>query len=184
MPTESNMESFNSIVLSFMRHVTTQMYPHQRIEMMIVGLTSRNRPPFPQKPPHRLAPAPLTTAWPSPHQPSPLALVRLRSSSMSPTPQAPHKKSLRTFVGENMGWTFNLLTTQAMFWAVGFPLAKDYGYASSEYNERGGIPSGSQGSGAYVVTLFVCALCTLVYGFRLVSYFRADAPGIEKEKAE
>jgi hypothetical protein len=94
-------------------------------------------------------------------------------------------KSLKHFVGENMGWTFNLATTQAMFWAVGFPLAKDYGYASSEYNSVGGIPSGSRGSGAYVVTLFVAALCTVVYVARLVSYFRADSPASgEKEKSE
>lgn len=100
---------------------------------------------------------------------------------MTPVP----KKSLVSFVRENMGWTFNLATTQAMFWAVGFPIAKDYGYKSSNYNSKGGIPSGSEGSGAYVVTLFVCVLCTVVYAARLYSYFRADAPvSGEKEHAE
>lgn len=85
------------------------------------------------------------------------------------------KPSIGGFVSDNYGWTFNLLTTHAMFWAVGFPLVLDYGYSSGNFNEKGGIPSGSEGSGAFPVTLFICALCTLIYILRLVSYFKNGA---------
>ena len=80
------------------------------------------------------------------------------------------KPTIGGFIQNNYGWTFNLLTTHAMFWAVGFPLALDYGYSSKNFNEKGGIPSGSEGSGAFPVTLFICALCTVIYFARLASY--------------
>jgi hypothetical protein len=81
-------------------------------------------------------------------------------------------KTIGGFIRDNYGWNFNLVATHAMFWAVGFPIALDYGYSSDNYNEKGGIPSGSEGSGAFVITLFTCLLCTLIYIFRLVSYFK------------
>ncbi|DAZ99681.1 TPA: hypothetical protein N0F65_001918 [Lagenidium giganteum] len=80
------------------------------------------------------------------------------------------KRSLGGFISNNYGWTFNLLATHAMFWAVGFPLVLDYGYSNDNYDEKGAIPSGAEGSGAFVVTLFVCALCTLIYVLRFASY--------------
>lgn len=80
------------------------------------------------------------------------------------------RRSLLGFVQNNYGWTLNLVLTHAMFWAVGLPVALDYGYSSKNYNEKGGIPSGSEGSGAFVVTLFICLLCTLIYIIRFFSY--------------
>ncbi|KAJ0391092.1 hypothetical protein P43SY_002704 [Pythium insidiosum] len=82
--------------------------------------------------------------------------------------------SLWGFISNNYGWTFNLLATHAMFWAVGFPLVLDYGYSNSNYNEKGGIPSGAEGSGAFIVTLFICVLCTIIYVLRLVSYLKGN----------
>lgn len=98
-------------------------------------------------------------------------------------PSAP-RKSIINFVRENMGWTFNLITTQLLFWLVGFPIGYHYGYTSTEYDAKGAMPSGPEGSGAYVVTLFVCALCTAVYLLRLLSYFELFAPAAPKEHAE
>ncbi|TYZ60135.1 hypothetical protein PybrP1_005882 [[Pythium] brassicae (nom. inval.)] len=89
---------------------------------------------------------------------------------------ATKKPTLGGFITNNYGWTFNLLTTHAMFWAVGFPLVLDYGYSSAHFNEAGGIPSGSEGSGAFPVTLFICALCTLIYAVRLVAYLQTGHP--------
>ncbi len=80
------------------------------------------------------------------------------------------KRTIGGFLNENYGWTFNLLSTHAMFWAVGFPLVLDYGYSNKNYNEKGGIPSGSEGSGAFIVTLVVCLLCTMIYIFRFFSF--------------
>ncbi|RLN48082.1 hypothetical protein BBJ28_00003050 [Nothophytophthora sp. Chile5] len=97
---------------------------------------------------------------------------------------APQAKSLRHFITDNSGWTFNLITTQLLFWIVGFPLGLKYGYSNDQYDAKGAIPSGSEGSGAYVVTLFVCALCTAVYIARLVSYFDCKGPTTAKEHVE
>lgn len=99
----------------------------------------------------------------------------MSASDASAAAATPKKPSLGGFISNNYGWTFNLLTTHAMFWAVGFPLALDYGYSSAHFNEAGGIPSGSEGSGAFPVTLFICALCTLIYVVRLVTYLQTSA---------
>lgn len=86
------------------------------------------------------------------------------------TASAPCKNTVWGFITNNYGWTFNLLATHAMFWAVGFPLALNYGYSSDNYDEKGAIPSGSDGSGAFVVTLFICCLCSLIYVLRLAAF--------------
>ncbi|OWZ24809.1 hypothetical protein PHMEG_00083 [Phytophthora megakarya] len=97
---------------------------------------------------------------------------------------APPAKSILHFVLDNSGWTFNLITTHLLWWIVGFPIGLKYGYSSNSYNDKGGLPSGPEGSGAYIVTLFVCALCTAVYFARLVSYFGWFAPPAPKEHTE
>ncbi|KAF1333996.1 hypothetical protein FI667_g2242, partial [Globisporangium splendens] len=89
------------------------------------------------------------------------------------------KPTVLGFVSNNYGWTFNLLTTHAMFWAVGLPIALDYGYSSKNFNAKGGIPSGSEGSGAFPVTLFICSLCTLVYVLRFISYMKGGHMHVE-----
>ncbi|CCI44087.1 unnamed protein product [Albugo candida] len=80
------------------------------------------------------------------------------------------ERTVLSFLQENYGWTFNLLATHAMFWAVGLPIGLDYGYSSNNYDEKGGVPSGSLGSGAFVITLFVCCLCTLTYAMKLTMH--------------
>ncbi|TMW62895.1 hypothetical protein Poli38472_005513 [Pythium oligandrum] len=85
------------------------------------------------------------------------------------------KPTLWGFVSSNYGWTFNLLATHAMFWAVGFPLVLDYGYSNDNYDDKGGIPSGSEGSGAFIVTLFICILCTIIYFTRLAMFLLGKA---------
>ncbi|POM57650.1 Hypothetical protein PHPALM_37806 [Phytophthora palmivora] len=96
----------------------------------------------------------------------------------------PPAKSIVHFVTDNSGWTFNLITTHLLWWIVGFPIGLKYGYSSTAYNTKGGLPSGPEGSGAYIVTLFVCALCTLIYFVRLVSYFDWLSPPAPKEHTE
>ncbi|KAE9031190.1 hypothetical protein PF005_g414 [Phytophthora fragariae] len=97
---------------------------------------------------------------------------------------APPAKSIVHFVLDNSGWTFNLITTHLLWWIVGFPIALDYGYSSNSYDARGALPSGPEGSGVYVVTLFVCTLCTAVYLTRLISYFGWLNPPAPKEHTE
>ncbi|KAH7484486.1 hypothetical protein KRP22_005653 [Phytophthora ramorum] len=111
---------------------------------------------------------------------------RLHPSIMDPTASmpAPPAKSILHFITDNSGWTFNLITTQLMWWIVGFPIAVEYGYSSDEYDAKGALPSGPEGSGAYVVTLFVCTLCTTVYFTRVVSYFELLNPPAPKEHTE
>ncbi|GMF37096.1 unnamed protein product [Phytophthora fragariaefolia] len=99
------------------------------------------------------------------------------------TTSAP-QKSIIHFITDNSGWTFNLITTHLMWWIVGFPIAMDYGYSSSSYDAKGALPSGPEGSGAYVVTLFICVLCTTVYMARFISYFGWLNPPAPKEHTE
>lgn len=95
-------------------------------------------------------------------------------ASTTTAPEATAPSSLG-FLKTNYGWTFNLLATHAMFWAVGFPLVMEHGYSDTNYNDRGGIASGPEGSGAFVVTLFVCVLCTAIYVLKFASYMGAKS---------
>lgn len=97
---------------------------------------------------------------------------------------APPNKSIIHFITDNSGWTFNLITTHLTWWIVGFPIALEYGYSSDAYDGKGALPSGPEGSGVYIVTLFVCALCTAVYFMRLASYFEWFSPPAAKEHTE
>ncbi|CEG36534.1 uncharacterized protein PHALS_03082 [Plasmopara halstedii] len=103
--------------------------------------------------------------------------------STSSMPALPNK-SIVHFITNNYGWTFNLITTHLMWWIVGFPIALEYGYSSDAYDGKGALPSGPEGSGVYIVTLFVCALCTVVYITRLASYFDWFSPPAAKEHTE
>ncbi|RLN47942.1 hypothetical protein BBJ29_006782 [Phytophthora kernoviae] len=105
--------------------------------------------------------------------------MKLNASMLTPPP-----KSLVHFIKDNSGWTFNLITTHLLFWIVGFPIGLEYGYSSQSYDKKGALPSGPEGSGAYVVTLFVCALCTAVYLARVISYLEWLKPPAPKEHTE
>lgn len=81
-------------------------------------------------------------------------------------------KSFIHFVRDNKGWDVNVVISQLLFWLVGFPVVLEYGWSSSTYNDDGGIPSGVDGNGAFVITLFFAAASLFVWTSYLVSWLR------------
>ncbi|KAF0698643.1 Aste57867_10737 [Aphanomyces stellatus] len=82
----------------------------------------------------------------------------------------------RTVLGyilDNQGWGFNLIISNILFWLTGFPTVRDYGYSSTNYDENGGIPSGGEGSGVFVITLVLMIVCYLVYFSRMYNFLTA-----------
>ena len=80
-------------------------------------------------------------------------------------------KSLVNFFTNNIGWTFNFLAAQILWWVVAFPVAIKYGYSNNNYDSKGGIPSGGEGSGIFIICLVIVVLVTLVYVKQVCSYF-------------
>jgi hypothetical protein len=80
------------------------------------------------------------------------------------------RRTIGRYISENTGWGFNLVVSNILFWLTGFPTYRDYGYSSENYNEKGGIPSGGQGSGVFVVTIVLMLLCYIVYFSRMYNY--------------
>lgn len=75
-------------------------------------------------------------------------ILSLAAVSMSAT--------LKKFFETERGATFNLCTSQILWWALGAPVAFKYGY-SNETDSDGAYPSGNYGSGVYPIT--VRAIC-------------------------
>ena len=71
--------------------------------------------------------------------------------------------SVTNFLANNVGWTFNFITAHILWWAVGFPTVLEYGYSDSNFNSKGGIPSGGSGSGVFIITLVVVLLTTIIF---------------------
>lgn len=83
--------------------------------------------------------------------------------------------TFRNFINKEGGATFNLLMAHILFWALGFPLAVEYGYQATqtevrdiEYKSDGSIPSGVKGSGAFPVSLMIMLVATSIWVGKLV----------------
>eukprot|EP00519_Triparma_laevis_P013697 CAMPEP_0182490662 /NCGR_PEP_ID=MMETSP1321-20130603/444_1 /TAXON_ID=91990 /ORGANISM="Bolidomonas sp., Strain RCC1657" /LENGTH=91 /DNA_ID=CAMNT_0024692885 /DNA_START=19 /DNA_END=294 /DNA_ORIENTATION=+ len=77
-----------------------------------------------------------------------------------------------TFVLNNVGWTFNFVFSQALFWGYGFPALNDYGYDDAEKSQSGlgGIPSGPSGSGVAVISTMLMVVGSLAWGSAFLSF--------------
>lgn len=80
-------------------------------------------------------------------------------------------KSLGGFLSNNIGWTFNFVAIQALFWAAAFPVVLEHGYSNDSYDDDGGLPSGGDGSGIFIICVFLCVLTTIIYIKQMVDYF-------------
>lgn len=60
--------------------------------------------------------------------------------------------TLKKFFDSERGATFNLVMSQILWWALGAPVAFQYGY-SDETESDGSYPSGNFGSGVFPVTV-------------------------------
>ncbi|CAK4072775.1 unnamed protein product [Aphanomyces euteiches] len=80
------------------------------------------------------------------------------------------KRTVVGYIQDNVGWGFNLVVSNILFWLTGFPTVRDYGYSSENYDENGGIPSGGEGSGVFVITLVLMVICYIVYFGRMVTF--------------
>ena len=81
---------------------------------------------------------------------------------------------MKEFLGENIGWTYNLVMSQILFWVYGFPAGTKYGY-SDEWEKTaaddnhytvdgfGSIPSGPGGSGVVVISTCLVVLATIAF---------------------
>lgn len=81
------------------------------------------------------------------------------------------KKTLGNFLCSNFGWTFNFVVIHILFWAQGLPTFIKYGYNNESYNSKGGIESGGNGSGVFIVTLVLFLSTTLIYLNQIKNYF-------------
>lgn len=81
------------------------------------------------------------------------------------------EKSFGGFLGNNIGWTFNFVAIQILFWWQGFPTVLKYGYSNDEFNSKGGIPSGGDGSGVFIITVLLFIVTTIIYVARIKAYF-------------
>ncbi|KAF0715126.1 hypothetical protein DYB37_007589 [Aphanomyces astaci] len=88
----------------------------------------------------------------------------------SPAATAAPKRTVLAYIQDNTGWGFNLVVSNILFWLTGFPIYRDYGYSNVHYNEKGGIASGGEGSGVFVITLVLMLICYLVYFGRMISF--------------
>ncbi|OQS02893.1 hypothetical protein THRCLA_21292 [Thraustotheca clavata] len=86
------------------------------------------------------------------------------------------KRTIGKYISNNVGWAFNLLCSNLLFWLAGFPTVQKYGYSSTNYDEYGGIPSGGEGSGVFIVTLVLMCLCYIIYFSRMIAYLQSDEP--------
>ena len=78
---------------------------------------------------------------------------------------------VQDFLSNNIGWTFNFVVAQILFWAIGFPVVLEYGYSNTSYNSKGGIPSGPEGSGVFIISTVLCFLATTIYLLQIKTYF-------------
>ncbi|EQC37448.1 hypothetical protein SDRG_05051 [Saprolegnia diclina VS20] len=86
------------------------------------------------------------------------------------------KRTVGKYINSNYGWAFNLIASNILFWLAGFPTVQKYGYSSDNYDIYGGIPSGGEGSGVFIVTLVLMCICYIVYFGRMAAYLLSDEP--------
>ncbi|KAG9401508.1 hypothetical protein AC1031_009370 [Aphanomyces cochlioides] len=73
------------------------------------------------------------------------------------------KRTVVGYIQDNVGWGFNLVVSNILFWLTGFPTVRDYGYSSENYDENGG-------SGVFVITLVLMVICYIVYFGRMFKF--------------
>mmetsp|Transcript_14942 Transcript_14942/g.30744 ORF Transcript_14942/g.30744 Transcript_14942/m.30744 type:complete len:87 (+) Transcript_14942:39-299(+) len=77
---------------------------------------------------------------------------------------------LTDFVGDNLGWTFNFVMSQILFWVWAFPALNDYGYDDSNKSPSGSIESGPSGSGVGIISSMLMVVALLTWFGKLMSY--------------
>ncbi|GMH73852.1 hypothetical protein TrLO_g2380 [Triparma laevis f. longispina] len=77
-----------------------------------------------------------------------------------------------TFVLSNVGWTFNFVFSQALFWGYGFPALSDHGYDDAEKSPAsfGGIPSGPSGSGVAIISTMLMVVGALAWSSAFLAF--------------
>mmetsp|Transcript_20715 Transcript_20715/g.29962 ORF Transcript_20715/g.29962 Transcript_20715/m.29962 type:complete len:102 (-) Transcript_20715:372-677(-) len=84
-------------------------------------------------------------------------------------------KFLSTFVGLQIGWTFNFVFAHILFWAFGLPTVVEYGYDDEKKGSWGNIPSGPSGSGVFPISLILMVGATLTIIKKMAAHSIAAA---------
>ncbi|CAE7946134.1 unnamed protein product [Symbiodinium sp. KB8] len=69
------------------------------------------------------------------------------------------------------GALFNFLFGHVMFWAVGLPTMLDYGFEETRNGPNDVTPSGLKGSGAFIVTLVLMVIATVIFVTKMYYQF-------------
>lgn len=73
------------------------------------------------------------------------------------------------FLTHNLAWTFNMVMTNILFWAIAFPLLLEHGYSDSHQTDKGAIPSGPSGRGVGPILIMLEFIVTVIYVNAMVS---------------
>lgn len=79
-------------------------------------------------------------------------------------------------IDREKGATFNFIIGQLLWWAIGFPVAVDHGYDNTLINKGAYVPWGSQGSGVYPLTLFLCIISTVLFIIKITAKYIEGVP--------
>ncbi|OQR84640.1 hypothetical protein ACHHYP_13136 [Achlya hypogyna] len=86
------------------------------------------------------------------------------------------KRTIGKYLSNNVGWAFNFICSNILFWLAGFPAVQKYGYSSENYDAYGGIPSGGEGSGVFIVTLVLMVMNYVIFFGRMFAYLSSSEP--------
>ncbi|KAJ1452124.1 hypothetical protein M885DRAFT_499290 [Pelagophyceae sp. CCMP2097] len=93
-------------------------------------------------------------------------------SNLGGKKRAPHP-AYQFCINAEPHWMFVFLMSQLLFWTKGFEscvASGDYCYTDNHYDHHGGIPSGPNGSGVFIISLLLMVLCCLVLIAKIVVF--------------